>query len=69
MDDKEKNEDLNTFIKSALEGMKKHFMQGFKLLASQLGSKSAPESSSSSTPHYERKTHGEAIISNIGPHK
>ena len=48
--------------------MTKHFMQGFELLASQLGSKLTPESSSS-TPHEERKTHGEeAIFSKTGPH-
>ena len=39
MDDKENNEDLKTFIKSDIEGMTKHFMQGFKLLARQLGGK------------------------------
>ena len=39
MDDKENNEYLKTFIKSDLEDMNKHFMQGFELLASQLGSK------------------------------
>ena len=48
--------------------MTKHFMQGLKLLASQLGSKSTPRSSSS-TPHDERKTQGEeAIFSKNGPH-
>ena len=40
MDDKGDNEDLKTLIKSALEGMTKHFMQGFELPASQLGGKS-----------------------------
>ena len=60
MDDKENN-DLKTFIKSTLEGMTKIFMQGFELLARQLGRKSTPMSSSS-TPHDERKTHGEAIF-------
>ena len=34
MDDKENDEDLKTFIKSSLEGINKHFMQGFKYLAS-----------------------------------
>ena len=67
MDVKEKNEELNKLIKSALEGMTKYFMQGFELLASQLGSKSRP-SSSSNRPHDERKTHGEAIVSKTGPH-
>ena len=68
MDDKENNEDLKTFIKSTLEGMSKHFMQGFELLASQLGSKSTL-GSSSSTPHDEGKTNGETIFSKTGPHK
>ena len=45
--DKEYNEDLKTFIKASLEGMTRHFMQGFKFLASQLGGKSTPGSSSS----------------------
>ena len=40
MVDKEDNEDLKTFIKVSLEGMNKHFMQGFKLLAIKLGCKS-----------------------------
>ena len=47
--------------------MTKHFMQGFELLAGQLGIKSAPQSSSS-TPHDERKTHGESIFLKTGPH-
>ena len=42
-------------------------MQGFKLLASQIGSKSTPESSSS-TPHDEGKTNGETIFSKTRPH-
>ena len=68
MDEKENNEDLETFMKSDLEGMEKHFMQGFELLASQLGSKSTP-GSSSSIPHDEGKTNGETIFSKTGPHK
>ena len=67
MDDKGYNEALNKFIKSSLEGMTKHFMQGFELLASQLGGKSTPGSSSSS-PHDEKKTNGEAIFSKTVPH-
>ena len=62
MDDKENNEDLNTFIKSSFEGMNKHIMQGFELLSIQLGGKSTPGSSSSS-PHVEKKTNGETIFS------
>ena len=42
-------------------------MQVFKLLASHLGGKSTLASSSSS-PHVEKKTNGEAIFSNIGAH-
>ena len=42
-------------------------MQGFELISIQLGSKSAPRSSSS-TPHDEGKTIGETIFSKIGPH-
>ena len=63
MDDKENNEELKKLTMEALEGITKHFMQVFELLASKLGSKSAP-GSSNSTPHDERKTHGEAIFSN-----
>ena len=63
----EYNEDLKTFIKSYLEGMTKHLMQWFELLAIQLGGKSTPRNSSSS-PHDEKKTNGEAIFSNSGPH-
>ena len=47
--------------------MTKHFMQGFELLAIQLGGKSTPGSSSSS-PHVENKNNGEAIFWEIGPH-
>ena len=68
MDDKEDNEDLKTFIKESLEGMTKHFMQVFELLASQLGGKPTPGSSSSS-PHDEKKTNGETIFSKAGPRK
>ena len=68
MDEKQKNEDINPFIKSDLEVMTKHFMQVFELLASQLGSKSTPESNSS-TPHDEGETNGETIFSKIGPYK
>ena len=50
MDDKKNNEDLKIFIEASLEGMTKHFMQRFELLASQLGGKSTPESSNG-TPH------------------
>ena len=67
MDDKGDNEDLRTFLKTSLENMTRHFMQGFKLLANQLGGKSTPRSSNS-TPHDEKKTYGEAIFSNTGPH-
>ena len=42
-------------------------MQVFELLAIQLRGKSTPRSSSIS-PHDKKKTHGEAIFSNIGPH-
>ena len=42
-------------------------MQGFELLVGQLGGKSTPRSSSSS-PHVENNTTGEAIFSNTGPH-
>ena len=47
--------------------MNKHFMQGLKMLAIQLGINSTPRSSSSS-PHDEKKTNGEAIFSKTGPH-
>ena len=67
MNDKENHEDLKTFIKEAMEGMSKKFMQGLELFASQLMGKSTFESGSSS-PHEERKTHGEAIFSKNGPH-
>ena len=67
MADKEDNQDIKAFIKAYIEGMTKHFMQGFELLASQLGGKSTPGSSSSS-PHVEKKTNGEAIFLNTGPH-
>ena len=68
MDDKENNGDLKTLIESYLECITKHFMQGFELLASELGGKSTPRSSSSS-PHVEKKTNGEAIFLKTGPHK
>ena len=64
---KEDNEDLKTFIKVDLEGMTKHFMQGFELLDSKIGTKSTP-GSSNNTPHVEKKTYGEVIFSNIGAH-
>ena len=48
--------------------MTKHFMQGFELLAIQLGGKSTPGSRSSS-PHDEKKANGETIFSKTGPHK
>ena len=67
MEGKEDNGDLKTFITSALDSRTKHLMQGFELLASQLGAKSTLESSSN-TPHDEKKTHGEAIFTNNGPH-
>ena len=50
MDDKEDKEDLKTFMKSHLEYMTRHFMQGFELLSSQLGTESTP-GGSNSTPH------------------
>ena len=68
MGDKEDIEDLKTFLKTNLENMTRHFMQGFELLASQLRGNSTL-GSSNSTPHNEKKTYGEAIFSNIGPHK
>ena len=58
---KEYNGDPKTFITRAIYTMKKHHMQGFELMASQIGSKLVPESSSS-TPHVEGKTHGETIF-------
>ena len=61
MDNKENIKEIKTFIKSYLEGMTKHFMQGFELLVNQLGGKSTPGSSSSS-PHVEKKTNGETIF-------
>ena len=64
MDDKGGNEDLKIFIKSALEGMTKHFIEGFELLVIQLWSKSTP-GSSSSTPHDEGKTNGETIFQRL----
>ena len=67
MGEKDDNEDLKTFFKTNLENMTRNFMQGFELLASQLGGKSTPGSSSSS-PHVEKKTNGEAIFSKTGPH-
>ena len=67
MDDKGNNEELKKFIKEYIKGMTKHFMQGFELLARQLGGKSTPGSSSSS-PHVEKKTNGEAIFSKTRPH-
>ena len=48
--------------------MKKNFMHGFKLLASQPGSKSTC-GSSISTHHDEGKTNEETIFSKTGPHK
>ena len=67
MDDKEDNEELKKFIKSTLEWMTKHFMKGFEFLASQLGGNSTAGSSSSS-PHVENNTNGEAIFLKSGPH-
>ena len=67
MEGKEDNGDLKKLITAAIDTMTKHLMQGFELMACQLGSKSAPESSSS-TPHVEGKTRGETICSNTGPH-
>ena len=67
MDEKENNEEIKKLLKVDLEGMTKHFMQGFEYFSSQLRGKSTPESSSSS-PHDEKKTHGEAIFSKTGPH-
>ena len=61
MDDKENNDDLKEFITKYFYTMTKHLMQGFELMASQLGSKSVL-GSSSSTPHVEGKTHGETIF-------
>ena len=55
MEGKEDSRDLKKFITAALETIAKHLMQGFELMARQLGSNSAP--GSSSTPHDERKTH------------
>ena len=64
MDDKEYNEELKKFIKAAIEGITKHFMQGFKLLDSQLRGKSTLGSSSSS-PHDEKKTHGNPFFQRL----
>ena len=47
--------------------MTEYFMQGFKLLAIQHGGKSTPGSSSSS-PHDQKNSNGEAIFSKTGPH-
>ena len=60
MKGKEDNGDLKKFITVIFYTMKKHIMQGFELIASQLGIKLAPRSSSH-TPHVEGKTHGETI--------
>ena len=68
MEGKEDNGDLKSFIMKTLESITKHIILGFELLAIELGGKSTPRSSSSS-PHDERKTHGEAIFSKTGPHK
>ena len=67
MDEKENNEELKTLINEAMEGISKNFMQGLEFFASQLMGKSTFGSGSSS-PHEDRKTHGEAIFSKIGPH-
>ena len=67
MEGKEDNGDLKTFITSSLETMTKHIMQGFELIASQLGRKST-SGSSNSTPHDEDKTNGETIFSKTRPH-
>ena len=67
MNDKQNNEELTKFIMEYLEGMNKIFMQWFELLSIQLGGNSAPRSSNSS-PHDDRKTHGEAIFLKIVPH-
>ena len=67
MDDKENNEDLNTFITSYFDTMTKHLMQGFELMASQFGSKTVPRISSSA-PHVEGKTNGETIFLKTRPH-
>ena len=58
------NEGLKKFIKEALEGMKKHFIQGFEFLASQRRGKSTPESCSSS-PHDEKRTNGKPFFQRL----
>ena len=63
MDDKE--EEFKSLMKPYFEEMTKQLMQGFELLASQLGSKLETWSSSSSH-HEEKKTYGETIFSKIG---
>ena len=65
MDDKE--EEFKSLMKPYFDEMTKHLMQGFELFSSQLGGKPAPRSSNSS-PHDDRKTHGEAIFSKTEPH-
>ena len=50
-----------------MEFMSNNFMQGFELFSSQLMGNSTFKSGSSS-PHEERKTHGEAIFPNTRPH-
>ena len=67
MEGKEYNGEINTFITTYHDTMTKHLMQGFEFLAIQLGGNSTPGSSSSS-PHDERKTHGEGIFLKTGPH-
>ena len=67
MEDKEDNGDLKTLIKTGLDTMKKHLMQGFELMAIQFGSNPVRRSSSS-IPHADGKTNGETIFSKTDIH-
>ena len=58
---------FKTFIKSYFYDMTKHLMQGFELMAIQLGGKLETRGSSRSH-HQEKNTYGETIFSKIGPH-
>ena len=57
MDDRENKEDIKTFLNSCLEDMNRNFLQGFELLYIQLGRKSTPGSSNSTT-HSQRRPMG-----------
>ena len=59
--------EFNKLINSYFDDMTKQLMQGFGLMANQLGGKLAAGGSSSSH-HEEKKTYGETIFSRNGTH-